>query len=171
MHPSAVSYQYPWRPKKHKGTTVRCPVGCTQLTPNLVLCVCVCVCVWVRVNLGIHLWLAVSKAFVALVEHPCCVRAHSIFVCLCMHAHHATSLPNSLNLHYSARLENAPFLLWRDEKMSGVPQNTSETGRNEDGGWSDGDSRYVEVRQAVLWPDGWWFEPPDTVFSPTTFTN
>lgn len=36
------------------------------------------------------------------------------------------AVPNSLNLHYTARLENVPSLLRRDKNMSRMPQNASE---------------------------------------------
>lgn len=36
------------------------------------------------------------------------------------------AVPNSLNLHYSDRLENVPSLLRGDKKMSRMPQNASE---------------------------------------------
>lgn len=103
--------------------------------------VCVCVC---RAEYWHPPVTERKHAFLALVEHPCaclcvcvclylCACGLHICVCLCMYMHHETLLPNSLNLHYSARLEIVPSLLQRDEKMSGVPKNITETGKNEDG--------------------------------------
>lgn len=72
------------------------------------------------------------RACVCVCLYLCACGLH-ICVCLCMYMHHETLLPNSLNLHYSARLEIVPSLLQRDEKMSEVPKNITETGKNEDG--------------------------------------
>lgn len=44
---------------------------------------------------------------------------------------HPNAVPISLNLHYSARLENVPSLLRRDKKMSRMPQNASEMRKKE----------------------------------------
>lgn len=144
-HPSVV--RLPVSMETRETRRNHCTMSCWLHTVNTQSCAFVCVCV----NFGIHQWLEVSKhAFVALGEHKrACMPVH-ICVCPCMYTHHATSLPNSLNLHYSAGLENAPSLLWRDEKMSGIPRNTSETERNMDKGWRAGDNTNLNFRPAGL---------------------
>lgn len=60
---------------------------------------------------------------------------------------HPNAVPISLNLHYSARLENVPSLLRRDKKMSRMPQNASEMRKKKKKAqrWTDKESRKLLI--------------------------
>lgn len=95
--------------------------------------ICVSFAGW---STGIQLWLEESVLLChGLIVLVCvCLYTHTC-VCPCMCLHHATQLPNSLKLHYSAWLGSVPSPLQSDEKMSWEPKhfNKMERNRNRNG--------------------------------------